>query len=216
MAHARRFFFNIGRIRKKWAPPTFFFFGEAEKGPPGLSCVAERAANSVESKMSKSEFITRMTERIEPVAGDLGLRLVDLEFASAGKHSVLRVFLDQEGGIGLEALARASREIEAVLDAYDDVPGVYSLECSSPGVNRRLKGLPDFEAHIGMQVRLRTLEPIDGSRNFRGELVRAGEGGIELAVSEGPAVQIPLAAIEKANYEHDFDRDLRERHAQEA
>ena len=166
--------------------------------------------------MSKSEFITRMTERIEPVAGDLGLRLVDLEFASAGKHSVLRVFLDQEGGIGLEELTRASREIESVLDAHDDVPGTYSLECSSPGVNRRLRGQADFEAHLGMQVRLRTLEPIDGSRNFRGELQQAGPEHIALAIADGEVVRIPLTAIEKANYEHDFDRDLRERHAQEA
>jgi ribosome maturation factor RimP len=170
----------------------------------------------VEKKMSKSEFINRMTQRIEPVAGDLGLRLVDLEFASAGKHSILRIFLDRDGGIGLEELARASHEIEAVLDAHDDVPGVYSLECSSPGVNRRLKGQADFEAHVGMNIRLRTVEPIDGSRNFRGELVAVGLDGLELAVPKGPAVRIPLTAIEKANYEHDFDRDLRERHAHEA
>lgn len=173
-------------------------------------------AAPVEQKMSKNEFIDRMMQRIDPVAGDLGLRLVDLEFASAGKHSVLRIFLDREGGIGLEELARASHEIETVLDAHEDVPGVYSLECSSPGVNRRLRGQADFEAHLGMKIRLRTLDPIDGSRNFRGELTRVGQDDLELAVLKGPVVRIPLAAIEKANYEHDFDRDLRERHAHEA
>ena len=67
-----------------------------------------------------------------------------------------------------------------------------------------------------MQVRLRTLEPIDGSRNFRGELQQAGPEHIALAIADGEVVRIPLTAIEKANYEHDFDRDLRERHAQEA
>ncbi len=196
--------------------PAFFFSAMGKKVPSGLSWTAVAVGNFLEKKMSKSEFINRMTQRIEPVAGDLGLRLVDLEFASAGKHSILRIFLDGKDGIGLEELSRASHEIEAVLDAHDDIPGVYSLECSSPGVNRRLKGQADFEAHLGLLVRLRTLDPIEGSRNFRGELIRVAEGSLELAVREGPPVTIPLAAIEKANYEHDFDRDLREKRVHEA
>ena len=161
--------------------------------------------------MSHRELIARIAEWATPIAADLGLRLVDVEFQSAGKRSVLRLFLDREGGVELEELARASHEIEAVLDVHDAVPGTYSLECSSPGVNRRLKGRADFAEYIGRRVRLRTWEALDGSRNFLGELAAVEDDDIVLAPEGAEAVRIPIGAIEKANYEHDFDAEARER-----
>ncbi len=169
------------------------------------------AVRRIGTGMSNRELIEQVTGWASPIAEDLGLRLVDVEFLPAGKRSVLRIFLDREGGVGLDELARASHEIEAVLDVQDAVPGAYSLECSSPGINRRLKGRADFEAHVGQRVRLRTWEALEGARNFLGELESVGAETIVLQPEGAGAVQIPLAAIEKANYEHDFDAEARER-----
>ncbi len=169
------------------------------------------AVRRIGTGMSNRELIAQVTEWASPIAADLGLRLVDVEFQPAGKRSVLRVFLDREGGVGLDELARASHEIEAVLDVRDAVPGTYSLECSSPGINRRLKGRADFEQHLGQRVRLRTWEALSGSRNFLGEIESVHTEEIVLVPEGADAIRIPLAAIEKANYEHDFDAEARER-----
>ncbi|MFP6663799.1 MAG: ribosome maturation factor RimP [Deltaproteobacteria bacterium] len=163
--------------------------------------------------MSNRGLIERVTEWAEPIAAELGLRLVDVEYNPAGKRSVLRLFLDKKGGVGLEELARASHEIEAVLDANEAVPGEYSLECSSPGVNRRLKGRQDFLDHQGLLVRLRTRDAIDGARNFLGAIQGVTESAVLVAREAEAAAEIPFSNIEKANYEHNFDNDLRDKSA---
>lgn len=148
-------------------------------------------------------------DRVEPVAGQLGLRLIDLEYLPSGEHSILRLFLDRDGGVGLDDLARASQEIETVIDAYELVPGSYRLECSSPGINRRLRGRADFLAHRGLQVRLRTTEPVSGSQNFLGTLIEVTENVVQLGCESGVVEEIPFELIERANYEHNFERDSR-------
>ncbi|MEO2167045.1 MAG: hypothetical protein ABGY42_02800, partial [bacterium] len=104
-------------------------------------------------------------------------------------------------------------EIEAVLDANEALPGAYALECSSPGVNRRLKGRDDFQEHKGLMVRLRTRDAIDGSRNFFGAIEGVTESAVLVAREGEPSAAIPFENIEKANYEHDFDNELREQSA---
>src|SRR5262249_40475479 len=105
-------------------------------------------------------------------------------------------------------LAMVSRELGDLLDVHDAVPGSYTLECSSPGVNRPLRKPQDFARFLGKQVKVRTHSPIDGSRNFHGRLAAASAEGIETDEPSRGRVALPFGAIEKANYEHDFREDF--------
>jgi ribosome maturation factor RimP len=162
---------------------------------------------------------TSVAERVwalaEPLAQQEGLEIVDTEFRREGRGRVLRVFLDRAGGtpldggratgVTLEELTRFSRQLGDVLDAYQAVPGSYTLETSSPGINRRLRVPSHYERFIGRHVRVRTAEPIDGRRMFVGVLRDVRDDGILLGELPGDQF-IRFAEIAQANYEHDFGR----------
>ncbi len=109
----------------------------------------------------------------------------------------------------MDELARVSREVGDLLDAHEAVPTGYTLECSSPGVNRPLKTPRDFSRFCGKSVALKTLEPFEGKCSLSGTLLRADENGVELDDHSVGKVSVSYAVIEKANYQHDFARDLR-------
>jgi ribosome maturation factor RimP len=159
--------------------------------------------------MSTKSVSDIVMDLIEPIAEERGLDLVDVEFQPGGRRSVLRLYLDRDGGISLDDLADASREASDVLDAHDVVPGQYTLECSSPGINRRLRKPEDFARFCGKSIRVRTSTPIAGSRNFSGLLLSASSDGIEIEDESHGRLAVPLRAIERANYEHDFQAELR-------
>jgi len=159
--------------------------------------------------MSTKHVCEIVMELVEPVAVERGLELVDVEFQAHGKRSVLRLYIDRPGGVSLDDLAAVSREVSDVLDAHDAVPGMYTLECSSPGINRRLRKPEDFARFCGKLVRVRTSTPIAGSRNFAGLLVAASGDGIEIDDTVRGRLAVPLRSIERAHYEHDFVAELR-------
>lgn len=163
--------------------------------------------------MARSSVEDNVTRLVEPLAQARGLELVDVEFRPAGRRSVLRVTLDREGGIGLDDLAEASREMSDLLDVHDAVPGIYTLECSSPGVNRPLRRAEDFARFVGEAVRVRTIAPIEGTRLFVGRLVAADDDRIEIEDASRGRVVVPLADVDRANYEHDFAAGRRPRRA---
>ncbi|MGQ0429261.1 MAG: ribosome maturation factor RimP [Gammaproteobacteria bacterium] len=134
-----------------------------------------------------------------PVVAALGYELLDVEYASAGRHSVLRVFLDRdgEGGIGLDDCERASRAIGAVLDAEDPIGHEYRLEVSSPGFDRPLRTAAHFARFAGSEARLELAVPVEGRRRFRGRLVAVGDGTVTIEV-DGREWKLPLAGISKA------------------
>jgi ribosome maturation factor RimP len=140
----------------------------------------------------------------EPVAQAHGLELVDVEFLPSGRRSVLRVYLDGPEGVTLDELSSFSREFSDVLDVHDVVPGAYSLECSSPGVNRPLRKPQDFSRFIGKAVRVRTLTPIEGARTIAGRLAAVSEEAVEVEDARRGRLLVPFSAIDRANYEHDF------------
>jgi ribosome maturation factor RimP len=158
--------------------------------------------------MAKSHVPQTVKEIVEPVAREQGLELVDVEFRPLGRRSVLRLYVDRDGGVGLDDLTALSREVSDLLDAHDAVPGVYTLECSSPGVNRPLRKPEDFARFVGKLIKLRTHIPIDGSRNFAGRLAATSPVGIEIDDQSRGRVTVPFGAIERANYEHDFTEDF--------
>lgn len=155
--------------------------------------------------MSADAAVTRVWEIAAPLVAGEGMEIIDIEFRSEGGRGgrVLRLYLDKEGGPSLDDLTRVSRQLSDLLDTHVAVDGPYTLEVSSPGVNRLLKRLEHFVRFTGKRIRVRTREMIEGRRSFLGLLKDVREGEIVL-LQEGTEFHIPLSIIERANYEHDW------------
>ena len=149
------------------------------------------------------EIKERVSTLVGPVLSDQGMELVDLEYRREGRGWVLRLYIDKEGGITLDDCARISQEIGTTLDIEDFLATPYSLEVSSPGLNRSLKNEKDFIKYRDRLIKVKTFDPIDNRRNFKGKLRGASEGRIEMEI-DGGIITIPLANVAKANLELDF------------
>jgi ribosome maturation factor RimP len=149
--------------------------------------------------------VTRVWELAAPLVKSEGMEIVDIEFRYEGSRGgkVLRLYLDKEGGPNVDDLSRVSHQLSELLDTQDVVPGTYTLEVSSPGINRPLKRPEHFARFVGKRIRVRTRDSIDGKRSFLGTLQEVLENQITLK-QEGAQYQIPFAVIEKSNYEHDW------------
>ena len=140
----------------------------------------------------------RICDLLEPSVTGLGYELVGVELEGSGEGSVLRVFIDRDAGISVGDCEQASRQIGAVLDVEDPIPESYVLEVSSPGLDRPLLTADHFVRFAGHPVRLRTTEPMDGRRGWKGRLVGCREGNV--VVREGDEERIiPLGLVGKAN-----------------
>ena len=150
------------------------------------------------------------------VASSSGLEVVEIEFRGGGKSRMLRVFIDKPGGVTHEDCASFSREFGTILDVEDAVPGgMYVLEVSSPGLDRKLNRAADYERFTGSRVKLMTREPVNGNRHFEGRLENFQSGRLTLDLSkpkksnkkslqpnpkDAPEkLEIELANVEKAN-----------------
>lgn len=157
--------------------------------------------------MDRSAVTQRVWELAEPLALAAGLELVDVQYRPEGGRVVLRLLIDRPtGGVTLDELARVARELGDVLDGHDAVPGKYHLECSSPGLNRPLLREVHFQRARGQRVRVRTRDPISGRRNFLGVLETVSPDAVTVVDPAVGSIDIPLAAIERANIEYDFSR----------
>ncbi|MFQ6007300.1 MAG: ribosome maturation factor RimP [Woeseia sp.] len=138
-----------------------------------------------------------MMALLVPAVESLGYELSDLEVKLGGKSGVVRLFIDKPGGVGLEDCERVSRQISALLDVEDPVPGRYVLEVSSPGLDRRLTKVEHFQRFMGEDVLVKMRFPVAGRRNFRGALRAADEESIEVEV-DGESHRLPIATIASA------------------
>jgi ribosome maturation factor RimP len=141
----------------------------------------------------------RLFGQLEPVVAGLGYELLDVEYAAAGRYSVLRVYLDRTdgGAIGLDDCERASHAIGAVLDAEDLIGHEYRLEVSSPGFDRPLRTAAHFARFAGSEARIELAVPLEGRRRFRGQLGAVEDGTVTIMV-DGREWRLPLAGISKA------------------
>jgi len=153
--------------------------------------------------MSK-EIVDRVREIIDPILFDERMEWVDIEYRRESKGWVLRLYLDKEGGITLDDCAKVSREIGRILDIEDVIQTPYTLEVSSPGLTRSLKTEKDFRTHLNRLIKLKTIDPIENRRQFKGKLLEVSENRIEIEI-EGKVFQIPLSNVAKANLEIDWD-----------
>jgi len=150
--------------------------------------------------------IGRVWQLAAPLAANEGLEIVDIELKNDGGRGgrVLRVYMDKEGGPSLDELSRVSRGLSDLLDEHDDVvDGAYTLEVSSPGINRPLKRPEHFSRFVGKKIRVRTRDMIDGRRAFLGELLEVSAEKIAVS-QDGARWEIPFSQIDKSNYEHDW------------
>lgn len=149
--------------------------------------------------------VERVWQLAAPLAAREKMEIIDIELRREGGRAgrVLRLFLDKEGGPSMDDLGRVSRALSELLDAEDTVDGAYTLEVSSPGINRPLKRPEHFARFVGKRIRVRTRDMIDGRRSFLGILGEVVEDKIILA-QDGTKFQIPFSMIEKSNYEHDW------------
>ena len=159
----------------------------------------------------KDTVVERVWEIAEPLVTHEGLEIVDVEFRRESRGTVVRLFLDRLGGappdqprsgVTLDDLSRVSRQLGDLLDVHDAVPCAYTLEVSSPGINRRLRRTDHFRRYLGQNVRVRTHALIDGRRSFVGTLEGVEADGIRVRVDDG-AHFLPFTDIAHANYEAD-------------
>ncbi len=136
------------------------------------------------------------------VAEDYGYDLVEVNLLGKGKRTLLRVYIDKEGGVTLNDCEFFSRRLESVLDVEDPIQGPYTLEVSSPGLNRPLKKIEDFKKNIGKMIRLITEQKIENQSFFIGRIVDVTSDSLRLLIKEGKKeVIIPLKLINRANLE---------------
>ncbi len=139
----------------------------------------------------------RLIALIEPLTARLGYELVDLEYGAGRGHGLLRVFIDGDAGVGVDDCERVSREVSALLDVEDPIPGGYTLEVSSPGFDRVLRTREHFGRFVGSRVFVELKEPRDGRRRYTGQLLAVDEDGIALDVDR-QRVAVSFAEIGKA------------------
>ena len=141
---------------------------------------------------------SELTALLEPAINALGFRLWGIEYSPQGRYSMLRVYIDKEEGIGIEDCALASRQISSILDVEDPISGEYTLEVSSPGMDRVLFTLDQFNEYLGWQVNVRLTENFENKRKFSGQIKKVVNDEVVMIIGE-EEYTIPYELIDKAN-----------------
>lgn len=139
---------------------------------------------------------------IEPAVTALGFELVGVEFIRA-RHGVLRVYIDHENGIGVNDCKAVSHQVSGLLDVEDPIRGEYSLEVSSPGLDRPLFQARDFERFAGHEINLRLLVPVDGQRKFKGTLAGMRDDHVVIRMDDEELL-VRLDEIDQARLVPDY------------
>lgn len=145
------------------------------------------------------------------VAADYGLEIFDVQFRREAPGMVLRVQIDRPGpaataeeSVSVEDCANVSRDLSAILDVEDVVPSAYTLEVSSPGLDRPLRRADDYRRFAGRRAKLVMREPVDGQAFFRGTLGGVDANDVLIDAEDGRRHRVPLGVISRANLEVEF------------
>src|ERR671914_1935183 len=159
--------------------------------------------------MANDSIAARVQELAERVAIDHGLELVHAEVAGPENKPIVRIFIDKPQGVTHEDCSEVSTHLGTILDVEDFIPAAYTLEVSSPGLERGLYGREDFERFAGRLAKLKARNPVNGQRNFRGRI--EGVEGEEVIFEDKTTgrVRVPLSEVAKANLEIDVEEEFR-------
>jgi len=145
-----------------------------------------------------------LTPLFEPVVESMGYELVGVEFQDAGGHGTLRVYIDRENGVSLEDCAAISHQISGILDVEEPIKQAYDLEISSPGIDRPLFRLADFERFVGKTAKIKLTVALEGRKNFKGRLQGVTDDRMIVIEVDGEAFSLSYADIARANLVGEF------------
>jgi ribosome maturation factor RimP len=159
--------------------------------------------------MADTSIAGRVQEIAERVAIDHGLELVHAEVAGPANKPIVRIFIDKPQGVTHEDCSEVSVHLGTILDVEDFIHASYTLEVSSPGLERGLYKRADYERFAGNEAKLKTRQPIQGQRNFRGRLLGVDGNDVLFEDRTSGQIRVPLESIVKANLEMDVNEELR-------
>ena len=151
----------------------------------------------------------RVRQLAEQAAIDHGVELVHAEVAGPDNHPAVRVFIDKPGGVTHRDCSQISEQLGTVLDVEDFIHAAYTLEVSSPGLERGLYRLADYERFTGHLAKIKSRDPVDGQRNFRGRIVGIDSDQVIFDDQTSGRVKVPIDGIVKANLEIDVEKEFR-------
>jgi ribosome maturation factor RimP len=156
-----------------------------------------------------------ITERIDEIAAAAakqnGVEFVRSEMVGSRRNSVVRIFIDKPAGVTIDDCSAVSRSIEEAMDAEDLMPSSYVLEVSSPGLERALVDIGDFERYAGKKAKLKTVEPIEGQANFSGRITSVEASDIVFDDKKHGTVRIPFEKVAKANLKIDLAEEFKKK-----
>jgi ribosome maturation factor RimP len=156
------------------------------------------------------DTIQAMRATFEAILAGRGYELVELTLAREGRRLMLRVTVDRpEGGVGLEDVTEISEVLSRALDEEDPIPGPYTLEVASPGIERPLVRPSDYLRFEGREIRVKTREGIEGRRRFQGVIESSSEDSFVLRLDDGSVVEIPYTSVAEAKLVVDWDAELK-------
>jgi len=154
---------------------------------------------------NREAITARVKEITEQTGASAGIEVVDVQLLGGGGTRVLRIFIDKPEGVTHADCEFISQNVGTILDVEDVIPGAhYTLEVSSPGVERKLSNPREFERFVGQKVKVVLREPVENQRTWIGALKSFAEGIITLEPTPGRSVQFPLDQVEKANLKFEW------------
>lgn len=172
----------------KWANRPLFYF-----------------SNTFMAAVENKELVEKVTEIGERSAMDTGIEIVEVQLKGSGNARLLRVYIDKPGGVTHGDCEIISERFGKLLDEEDPIPeSSYTLEVSSPGIERRLTKPRDFERVVGQKIRLAVQPPGESRRQLEGRLAQFANGALEVEVAPGNLVRVPLDTVQKANLKFEW------------
>ncbi|KAB1440244.1 ribosome maturation factor RimP [Pseudodesulfovibrio senegalensis] len=153
--------------------------------------------------MRHNAFERKLAELVETEVKSLGFTFWGLSMASSGKKRVIRIFIDGPEGVNIDDCAKVSRQVDIVLEAEDIIPGAFTLEVSSPGLERRFFTLDQLGDYVNRTLDVHLAEPIDGRRHFKGKLVAVTDTGLEIEC-DGEPHRLDWDDVREATLVHEF------------
>lgn len=155
--------------------------------------------------MTNDAILDKINEIAKRVADSEGLEIVDAQLLGGGRARLLRIFIDKPEGVSHADCEFISQQVGTILDVEDVIPGAgYTLEVSSPGLERKLAKPRDFERFVGKKAKVMLREPVENQRRWEGTLAGFSEGIVTLEPGAGKSIRFPLEQVEKANLKFEW------------